>query len=358
MKPDLLPIASLRLDPENPRIPEDVGRSVRNLLEYIYDRGSLTELAESMLDNGYFEAERLIVREDGDKFTVLEGNRRLATLMILHQVPEAEGMRLTDEEPTRQQLDRLSHIPCLILGDGEQVDTYLAYRHIGGLKTWSPEAKARFIKRLVRQSLASGDQNVFRSVGRRVGSNAQGVRTPFLALAVLETGRDEFSIPTRHVQYHRFGVWVRCMNSVDIRSFINLGDPRTYDEVIDALGAIRKEALAEVIADLTPRGKAKPVLQDSRDVTDYGRVITDKRAHEALRTHDDLEIAKQVIRQQSLPDRVSRVAAEVDLLMEEVYQLESLAEDERRHDLQREVDRLFGATRALRAAVRDLLPDD
>ena len=358
VKPQDLPYEQLRLDPENPRVPETVGNSQRELLEFVYDRGSLTELAESMIDNGYFTPERLVVRPEGEAFVVVEGNRRLATLMILHQVDEAEGMRLTDEEPTPDQLGRLLLIPCLILDEGEDVDQYLAYRHIGGLKTWSPEAKARFVSRLVSESVDRGDANVFRAVGRRVGSNAQGVRTPYLALAVLERGRDDLSIPTTYVQYNRFGVWVRCMTSVDIRSFISLGDPRTHEEVRDALDNINPQGLEEIVADLSPRGNQKPVLQDSRDVTDYGRILVDERAHRVLRTHDDLEIAKQVIRQQSLPDRVARVATDVDLLLEEIYPLESLADDPRAHDLLREVERLAGATRTLRSAVRDLIDDD
>ncbi len=352
MKPDEIPLELLRLDPENPRVPEPVGRSQGELLQYIYDHGTLRELAESFIDNGYFEPDRLVVRRDGKNYIVVEGNRRAATLMILHALPDAEGMRLSDDPPTKQQLDRLTDIPCLVLAPGEPVETYLAYRHIGGLKTWSPEAKARYIKRLVKQSVEMGDDNVFRAVGRRVGSNAQGVRTPYLALAVLEHGRDELSIPTNFVQYDRFGVWIRCMTSVDLRSFINLGDPRTYEDVQAAVAGISVESLNELIADLSPRGAKKPVLQDSRDVTDYGRVIVDPRAYEVLRRHDDLEVAKQVIRQQSLPDRIARVATDLDLLMEEIYQVENLAGDPRSHDLQREADRVFGLARSLRAAVK------
>lgn len=359
MKADDIAVELIDLDPDNPRVPDYIGRTQADLLAYIYDRGSLSELANSFLDNGYFEAERLVVRTIGDRYTAVEGNRRLATLKILHQFPIAEGMRITDDEPSEEQLNRLRSIPCLVVGPGEGVDSYLAYRHIGGLKTWGPEAKARFIKRLVAESVENGDENIFRAVGRRVGSNAQGVRNPFLALAVLEHGREELSISTSYVQYERFGVWTRCMNSVDIRSFVSLGDPRSYDEVQAALSELDDDALAEVVADLTPRGKRKPVLQDSRDVTDYGRVLMDQRAHKVLRAHDDLEVAKQVIRQQSLPDRVARVATDVDLLMEEIYQLDEVSSDNGQAvDLQREVDRLFGAVRSMRAAVRALIDDD
>jgi hypothetical protein len=93
-------------------------------------------------------------------------------------------------------------------------------------------------------------------------------------------------------------------------------------------------------------------------VTEYGRILLDERAHAALRTHDDLEVAKGIVRRQSLADRIARVAIEIDLLMEEIYQIDTLVEDDRRHDLLREIERLFGATRTLRSTIRDLAGDD
>lgn len=348
---------NLQLDPDNPRVPETVGKTQSELITHIYENGALQELAYSFLDNGYFDAERLIVRPipDSNDYVVVEGNRRLATLLILHSAPVAEGMRLTDDPPSERELQVLTDIPALVLGPGEEVDQYLAYRHIGGLKTWSPEAKARFIKTLVDRAVVDGEPNIFRAVGRQVGSNAQGVRTPFLALAVLEHGRDEMGLQTKYVQYERFGVWIRCMTSVDIRSFVSLGDPRTHKDVLEALAGLNPDALEEVVSDLTPRDSRKAVLRDSRDVTDYGRVLSDPGAHRVLRTHDDLDVAKQIIRRQALPDRVARVATDVGLLMDEVNRLESLADDEYGQDFERQTDRLFGSARSLRAAIKDLL---
>jgi hypothetical protein len=40
-------------------------------------------LAQSLLDNGYFGHEPLIVLEASSRYTVLAGNRRLATIQIL-----------------------------------------------------------------------------------------------------------------------------------------------------------------------------------------------------------------------------------------------------------------------------------
>ena len=62
------------------------------------------------------------------------------------------------------------------------------------------------------------------------------------------------------------------MNSPQIRAYIGLGDPRTYNEVQEAFNGLKAEPLKEVLDDLTPQsGRKKALLADSRDVTDYGR---------------------------------------------------------------------------------------
>lgn len=155
---DELPVERLQLDPANPRVPATTGEPQLDLLSYFYQRGSLTELANSLLDNGFFTSEPLVVRAiPGSKdYLVLGGNRRLATLMILHQRPLADGMRLTDEPPTEGQLGRLAVIPVLILNSDELVEQYLANQHTTGVTTWSAGRKARFIARLPGSSDSSG----------------------------------------------------------------------------------------------------------------------------------------------------------------------------------------------------------
>src|ERR1700689_1454354 len=104
-----IPIQRLHLDPENPRLPEEAqGKSEEELLKHLLDHFDLEEIADPMGKNGYFDEEPLGVipqkiptrslpgpgqRESADflrfindrscHFTVVEGNRRLATAMIL-----------------------------------------------------------------------------------------------------------------------------------------------------------------------------------------------------------------------------------------------------------------------------------
>lgn len=313
-------VSKLLLDPENPRLPQDLqGQPQSALFDYLYDNAVLDELADSMLDNGFFEHEPLIVlppTDDGFR-VVVEGNRRLAALMLIHG-HAATGERELSKEPSQEQLERLREVPVFEVSSREDVRRFLGYRHISGLKPWRPEAKARYIVNEVDEAYRQGDDGPFLYVARRVGSNTQGIRNSYIALAILRHGREECGVDTIHLLNERFGVWLRAMNSPGIRGYLGLGNPKTYSEVLDALGNLDCERLGEVVDDMTPRKGKSAVLGDSRDVTRYGLVIQSSEARSVLRKYGDLDIAAQVITEQSLASRAEEIAKRIDALREEV----------------------------------------
>ena len=85
----------LGLDDENPRLPESLrGKLQSEILGFLKREGVLEEIAQSYLDNGFFQHEPLLVVQGNGRefYTVVEGNRRLAALKILHEAPEADGL--------------------------------------------------------------------------------------------------------------------------------------------------------------------------------------------------------------------------------------------------------------------------
>jgi hypothetical protein len=352
-----LPVTSLTLDAVNPRLPEGLHNAPENeLFGYLYDNGVLDELAESMLDNGFFEHEPLIVLASGvgNQYVVVEGNRRLAALMLVHGLPPAEG-RLLPERPTVEQLERLKDIPVVEVHDREEVRRFLGYRHISGLKPWKPEAKARYIVSEVESAVQEGVENPFSFVSRRVGSNSQGVRNSYMALVMLQHARTECGADVLHVLNERFGVWLRCMNSQEIKKYLGLNSPRNYKEVVSAVNSLDCARLVEVIGDLSPStGRPKPLLADSRDVTQYGLVLQSENARSMMRKYGDLEIAKQVVVNQNLPSRINELKRRLDMLREEIQEnLESVSSE-----LSVATDDLVRSARLLQGAVTALNEND
>src|SRR6266540_969678 len=125
-------IMDLLLDPQNPRLPEElIGADQPVLFQHLIEHGVLEELIESMLDNGFFEHEALIALppDANGKQVVVEGNRRLAALMLIQRHPvitEATAIVEASDEQRRA----LARVPIIEVADRQEVDRFLGYRHI------------------------------------------------------------------------------------------------------------------------------------------------------------------------------------------------------------------------------------
>lgn len=352
---ELVEAARLELDPHNPRLPEGLqGQDEATLLTYLADNAVLDELMQSFADNGFFRHEPLIGVPSGDKVIVLEGNRRLAALKILTGAPEAidQGLKPTLQDPlTADRRGELVAIPTYVVADRAEVHKYLGFRHIGGIKTWSAEAKARYLMLETDRAAEEGVPDPFLEVGRRVGSNSMGVRNAYTAIRTLRYARDEFGIDVNDVLRRRFGVWTRCMTAVDVRHYIGLNGAREYHSLLKDISSLPKGPMEEVIEDLSAHGDQPPLLRDSRLVTVYGQVLQHPAARVVLRRHRSLDVARQIVEMAELPTRISDLRSRVLIARDEVERSEWSEE------LDSSSDGLFKASRALRRAVQDLLDD-
>ncbi|KQQ68469.1 hypothetical protein ASF63_00165 [Microbacterium sp. Leaf320] len=300
------------------------------MLSWLEETSNLEELASSMIQNGFFDHEPLIVRTtpDPQKYVVVEGNRRFATIQILLQTDAAVAADLEfdfEVEPTAEQLDLIRVVPCVVVTSDAEVRKFLGYRHIGGIKTWSAEAKARYLETEVEGAAAAGSVNPFKDVGKRVGTNALGVRGPYLALKTLKVARDDLDLgeTARTVLRERFGVWNRLLNSAEVRTFIGLGDAMDYAAIQSRLTQLSRPNLKMVLDDLVPQaGTRLALLQDSRDVTTYGRVLANDAAREALIVYRDLDLAAQVADGSTLPQKLRNITKSLDLLVRNIDSFE------------------------------------
>lgn len=358
-----LPVSDLELDSENPRLPEGLlKKPEQELLKYFYEEGVLEELAHSMLDNGFFRSEPLLVirKNAGRKkkgiasYTVLEGNRRLSTLRFLLRDRVPEDLRLVvGRESTGAQLARLKSVSCQIVESREDVDAIIGFRHIGGLKKWESEAKARYILRHIDQ-LASDRicDDPFYELGRRVGSNAQGIRNPYIAIAILHVARNEYGITQVNelLGERRFSVWQRALSSGEIRDYIGFGkNATTYKQVRMQLKKLNPKQLKEVISDFVRGRRARAIVGDSREITEYGRVLQNPVARAILRQSQDLDLAKQLVDKQDLPIRVRKLVDLAKVLKDEVDELETIDEETRSA-----VVELFKVARAMKSVAENI----
>ena len=208
-----VPIGKLHLDPENPRLPEEAqGRKEEDVLRHLYEHFDLEEIATPMGQNGYFDEEPLVAipiglppelaPKAGDKetpdylaflskaeFTVVEGNRRLATAQILRSSELRQAFHARNwPEISKDVRDDLDVLPVIIYPTRQEVLPYLGVRHITGNKKWDSYAKARYIAAMLEEGY-----NID-AIEREVGDRSQSVLKNAVAYKTLQQAKREFDL--------------------------------------------------------------------------------------------------------------------------------------------------------------------
>ena len=242
----------LHLDPGNPRLRQDVDWTTEpesSFLREFARKYNLVELARSIADKGFTprHAEALLVikaapdqgatdaaapdqgatdaatsNEDPYKnvhFIVIEGNRRLVTLKLLTSAEDRRSAGVSNREwqslaQNASDLDT-DHIPVVVYPDRGSLDDYLGFRHITGPTPWRPEAKARFVVKLLRDGESIGE------VARRIGSNHRTVRR-YAESHVIYMQAVGAGIPMEGAEA-AFGVFYNALDYEGIRDFLGLG---------------------------------------------------------------------------------------------------------------------------------------
>ena len=158
-----LTIGDLLLDLENPRISRAGGQN--DALQKIIDDQDvkLAVLAESLVeDGGLNPMDRLLVVQSSDnerKYVVIEGNRRLAAIKILHNPAVLTGLEV--RSPIQKRFEALAvnfdvttiePIDCFEVRDRAEGATWIHQRHTGenegrGIVDWNAVARRRFTGR-------------------------------------------------------------------------------------------------------------------------------------------------------------------------------------------------------------------
>lgn len=160
--------SQVRLDPENPRLPDGTS-SDREAINRLLDDGAqaLINLARDMAQIGRTNpAELPIAVKEGAKYLILEGNRRFAALKLLKD-PE-----LANNETHRKAFRRAAalgkpptSVYTLVASSREEADHWIVLRHTGdnngvGIKRWSAGQTATHRRR----ANATVDSGTVRSI--------------------------------------------------------------------------------------------------------------------------------------------------------------------------------------------------
>jgi hypothetical protein len=174
-----LSVANLHLDPENPRLPERLKNAPeKDVLNWMLSDATLVDLMASIAENGFFNGEPILIVEEGGKQVVVEGNRRLASIKLLANPGLATESPRTIRAISETAIFK-NNIPTEIWVykciDRNEVQNYLGFRHVSGVKQWPLISKARYLYDLFIKKNRF-EYEVYKEIAREIGSKGNYIR--------------------------------------------------------------------------------------------------------------------------------------------------------------------------------------
>ncbi|MBK6629196.1 MAG: ParB N-terminal domain-containing protein [Flavobacteriales bacterium] len=293
-KPEWQPLDKLLFDPENPRLPTSkTNASDDEVYRYMLEEGKVTDLMQSIGQQGYFSGEPLMVvpsSKTPGKFEVVEGNRRLAALKLLVNPEYAPIKQASVDTIALEAQFKPTEVPVIIYDRRSDVLQYLGYRHITGVDQWDSLAKARYLHQLLGLHSDKSYADQLRNLSRTIGSRADYVHKLLTGFALYKDieGASFFGIPGISEESFSFSVLTTALSYKGISEHIGLG---TGLNRFDAASVNRKhlKELTEWLFKETAEGRTR--LGESRKLRTLNAVVLSKRALAEFRKGRSLDEA-------------------------------------------------------------------
>ena len=340
----------LYLDAKNPRLgrhDSEGDLSQEDILGLMHS-WVLDELAVSYLDSGFWTHEALLVVEEilygQPHLVVVEGNRRLAALRYLYAALHGEqvaGKRLSKKwsslvEDGDVPAELFNQIPYIRVDSREDVESFLGFRHVTGIKQWRTEQKAQYIAKLIEQGMR------YEQVMRKIGSKTPTVQRHYISYQLLlqmENSLEDFSFADAR---GRFSVMSLSLRTQGVQTYLDIDILADEQAAKTPVPKTHLDALADfalwLFGNRNGPEKRSPLFTDSRRVNDFGTILEDSVAVKYLKedTNPDFEYAFQLAGgdKSNIVQRLTEAANNVELVLSRVQHYKDS------EDIQKEIKRL------------------
>lgn len=294
-------IDDLYLDPQNPRVGRHnlgIDISQEEILVLVAD-WTLDELAYSYIENGGFWLhEALLVVEEvlyGEpSLVVVEGNRRLSALKYLRNAYEGhpaspKWKRISESAEPPDGL--FTKVPYILVESREEIQSFLGFRHVTGIKEWDADEKAFFIAKLI------DEQNMtYQQVMRKIGSTTPAVRRHYIAYRVLLQIEENVEDYDKGRADESFAILYMTLDTVGAKMFLQidmLADPQVIKNPVPQS---HLQNLAEFARWLYGNSRSAPVITNTGQVGKFGKILEsdEARAYLERTPNPSLEFAYQL----------------------------------------------------------------
>lgn len=285
-----LAVEDLDFDKENPRFPRDIGGApVKVLIERFIRDERLLEIVQSIGDQGFFPGEPLLVVKNGRRYTVVEGNRRLAALKLLNGIVEPPQGRIAIERAIGEAEQKPSEVQCLIFKKATSIVRYLGFRHITGIKPWNALQKARYMQRLLQDSHGNVSKaQGLKLLARETGSSSAYLGQSITALSLYEIAEaDDFFGLDISPEDIEFSLLTTALSYANINAYIGIEDPTDNDEY-----GVNNKSLANLFKWLfVAQSNQYPIVRESRQLKKLAAVVVEPDALADLIKNGNLDDA-------------------------------------------------------------------
>ena len=300
----------LQFDPTNPRFHTGSAKKSQEQIQSLLEKEPhlALQLVDSFLENGFIDYEPLVVRKEGDKYIVVEGNRRLAAIRHILRERSKYAER-------GGKIAELGNIPVLIFpeqsdeADLKQQRVYLGVRHLFGFREWPAESKARFLDNQIK-----GADDLQRTM-KELNIKRAEIRRYLIPFRLRRDAKSLWE-PYGDQDFWVFG---EGLSRTGIREYIKLDVDRQTLRV-HGFDRQRLKNLLEFIYGASQDGKlVRKRINETRDLSLLSKVLESRKATVELEKGRTVSEASLFIesREESL-QRLKRLIKELKLLLNQV----------------------------------------
>lgn len=287
-----LDVRNLQFDQSNPRLPSVLdGATEEEILRWMCEDGGILDLMRSIGEQGYFSGEPLLViHSEHNEYTVVEGNRRLAALKLLHDPNIIDYRQKTIERIVKESHEFPSTVPCIPYDSRDEILEYLGYRHVTGIKSWSPLAKARYLQELSDSArfFRVEDTRKFQQLARIIGSRIDYVKRILAGLKLYEhiEERDFYGINDLDEESIAFSLVTTALGHPGIVNFLGLSTSQDLEQL-----TLDTDNLEDLTRWIFEKKDGRTRLGESRNFRYLNKVVASEMALTEFRNNRTLQEA-------------------------------------------------------------------
>lgn len=279
-------LSKLELDIKNPRLPSKFGKkslSKSDIVNWMLGDASIIELMLAIGHSGFFIGESLlVVQEESGKYTVIEGNRRLTSVILLNEPELAKIHSKKVDQVIQGTSHRPKEIPCIVFNNRSEINKYLGYRHVTGIKSWGILQKARYLSELKNDFLEIDFSSQCKELAKSIGSRSDHVRKLLIAYEIYGRIEDNgfYKIKDLDETTIFFNYYADSLSRESIRNFI--GVDIKADQPLEGLKDSELEEITRWFFEKNDQNKTR-VMGDSKHLSMLDKVLGHDEAKEYFR---------------------------------------------------------------------------